>query len=228
MIQPALNPQRLSDRAIALDCLYSSKALAARDVISIVESAHSEVRQLFERMSADHLRMQWEVFEYAKRNGWYPVAHATEQAFEELPRFQPATTHVGYGGYGGPHDQAGQYTAATRPGTGESFAYGVPQGAATFGAHYGQQSQHGYYGQYAQAGDFGQQTTQYGLSQQGPTHDRQLGYQAPYGSIQGDHGFEAADELGEFSHQHQKGRQPKDESRRGGKGGTTQISRRLE
>ena len=87
MIQPALNPQRLSDRAIALDCLYSSKALAARDVISIVESAHSEVRQLFERIDADHLRMQWEVFEYAKRNGWYPVAHRRSRRLRSCPGF---------------------------------------------------------------------------------------------------------------------------------------------
>lgn len=242
MISPNLNSPTLSDRLIALDCLLSTKALATRDTFSIVESAHSDVRQLFERMNADHLRMQREIFEYAKRQGWYPVVHATEQAYAQLPRFQPAGARQeqsGYGyavseygtqtGFGGYENYPGQFNQPVPQGT-----YGQPSQSGSY--DYAQstfQTQYGQHGLYSQT-QYDQQP-QYGQSAEYPQQG-QGGYQAQYGR-QAQYGpsasfseyeFEAAEELGEFSNLTEKSKQEDGRAKGKKQAETHRITRRLE
>lgn len=79
---------RISDRAITIDCLASCKAEVSRDAVSIAEAAHPAIREMFVRINQDHLRMQWELFELARRRGWYRVPAAAEQVIYQLPSVQ--------------------------------------------------------------------------------------------------------------------------------------------
>lgn len=88
MTSGAPQTSRISDRAITIDCLASCKAEVSRDAVSIAEAAHPAIRKMFLRMNQDHLRMQWELFELARRRGWYRVPAAAEQVIYQLPPVQ--------------------------------------------------------------------------------------------------------------------------------------------
>ena len=79
-----IGPPRISDRAIAIDCLMSCKAEMGRDAVSIAAAAHPAVREMFQRMNQDHMRMQWELFELAKSRGWYRVPAASHHVIYQL------------------------------------------------------------------------------------------------------------------------------------------------
>ena len=71
--------QPLSDKAMALDSLLSCESELLRDAISVVESTHPALRDLFVRMQSDHSAMQRELLEFARRRGWRRVPEATHQ-----------------------------------------------------------------------------------------------------------------------------------------------------
>lgn len=217
MNRPDLSPTRLSDRMIALDCLFATKALAARDTFAIVESAHPEARRLFEGMQADHLRMQQEIFEYAKRQGWYPIAHVTHDRAKQHPQSAPVTDsqrYQGFDGYRADQSSLSTYTGSFEAAQGvyhpdpshAGNAYGLPY-RSSHGASQSRQAEpaHGTpgYGYNASNSSFyGEYTPYVQSSQHGPygEYSQASHYpgQSPPPHLLGDHGFEAADELGEF------------------------------
>lgn len=75
-MQPNLNLNQLTARAMATDILIQNKNLAVNNTLSAAEAANPVVKQLFAQMSQDHLVMGSELFAAMERRGWYPIQPA--------------------------------------------------------------------------------------------------------------------------------------------------------
>ncbi|MCL5935034.1 MAG: spore coat protein [Firmicutes bacterium] len=68
--------QQISPVSISIDCLNSTKYLVLRDAVDAVKTASPQLKQVYSRMTQEHLAMQDEWFRLMNSRGWYQVAPA--------------------------------------------------------------------------------------------------------------------------------------------------------
>lgn len=86
------NPQaRWSPKTVVLDCLLTNKYQVARHAWNALESASPQVRQACERVQRAHFEMATELWDLARRRGYYPNPPASVTQHEQYvgSQFQP-------------------------------------------------------------------------------------------------------------------------------------------
>jgi hypothetical protein len=151
--------QGVSLQAMSIDCLNTSKHFTIIDCINTLESANSQVRQAFSRLTQEHQSMADDWFRLMERRGWYQVPEARPEIRTQMANFvNTMQTSM--------RSMPGQsYTSAAQPSYGfghQTFGSQSGYGQGGFGSQiYGQQSA----AQYQSSPMSGMSGTSFGSSQ---------------------------------------------------------------
>ncbi|MFZ5652352.1 MAG: spore coat protein [Bacillota bacterium] len=72
--------QQISPISMSIDCLNSTKYQIFKDAHVVMESASPQLKQVFSRMTQDHVAMADEWFRLMNSRGWYNVSQARPES----------------------------------------------------------------------------------------------------------------------------------------------------
>jgi len=85
--------QKLSDRAMATDCLNDCKHATVKMMTAATEASSPTLRQSLANLSREHLDMAYDMFKFLQSRGWYQAPnvsqHVLSQVQQEAMRQQP-------------------------------------------------------------------------------------------------------------------------------------------
>ncbi|HHT02135.1 MAG TPA: spore coat protein [Firmicutes bacterium] len=102
-MRPNPNSNRLSDKAICIDCLNNEKYITSVLNSHASESASPQLRQIYIDLNRSCHQNEERIFSFMQQRGWYQVQSADpQQVHQTRSEFQPVGTQQQVPGYQSP------------------------------------------------------------------------------------------------------------------------------